>query len=302
MVDLAPEILECLTRAGRIAADARERGARLIRAGAKVREVCQAVDEMIHEAGAAPAFPCQSSRNEVAAHYCPSPEDETTYADGDLAKLDVGVHVDGWVVDTALTVNVGGRAENEPYVDAAREALAAAIARLRPGLAVRELARAIEAAVAGFGLRPMRNLSGHGVGRFTVHCPPPIPNVPDHDGGHRLAAGSVFAIEPFATDGMGLVSEQGPPEVFRLDPLRDRGGLPGDPAVLAAMRAFRGLPFARRQLAALPRPRVEETLGALLKRGTLHGYPPLAESTGRRVAQAEHTVYLSPDGPVVLTQ
>ncbi len=77
--------------------------------GASLREVCQAVDDEIVRLGGQPAFPTQSSRNEIAAHYCPSPEDETRYADGDLAKLDVGVHLDGYVVDTATTVNVGDR-------------------------------------------------------------------------------------------------------------------------------------------------------------------------------------------------
>lgn len=295
-------MLGSLREAGRVAAAARDLGARLIVAGARVRDVCQAVDAEIERQGAAPAFPTQSSRNELAAHYCPSPEDESVYAEGDLAKLDVGVHVDGWVVDTATTVSVGDPPGNRPYLEAARAALEAALAVLAPGVEVRRVAGEIEQAVARHGLRPMRNLCGHGVGRYTVHCPPPIPNVVEQSGGERLTAGSVFAIEPFATDGLGLVAERGPAEVFRLDPRRDGDGLPGDRAVLEAIRAFRGLPFARRQLATLPRPAVETTLSALLARGVLHGYPPLAESTGGRVAQAEHTVYMSPDGPVVLTR
>jgi methionyl aminopeptidase len=299
---LSPEVLGSLREAGRVASAARDFGARLIVAGTRVRDVCQAVDEEIERHGAAPAFPTQSSRNELAAHYCPSPEDETAYAEGDLAKLDVGVHVDGWVVDTATTVSVGDVPGNRPYVEAARAALDGALALLAPGIEVRRVARTIQQTVTSFGLRPMRNLCGHGVGRYTVHCPPPIPNVADQSGSERLAAGSVFAIEPFATDGLGLVAERGPAEVFRLDPRRDGNGLPGERAVLEAIRSFRGLPFARRQLAALPRAAVETTLGALVARGVLHGYPPLAESTGGRVAQAEHTVYMSPDGPVVLTR
>jgi methionyl aminopeptidase len=299
---LSPEVLGSLREAGRVASAAREYGARLIVAGARVRDVCQAVDEEICNRGGSPAFPTQSSRNELAAHYCPGPEDETAYARGDLAKLDVGVHVDGWVVDTATTVNVGDRPENRPYVEAARSALEGALAVLAPGIEVRRLAQAIEETVARYGLRPMRNLCGHGVGRYTVHCPPPIPNVADQSGAERLPVGAVFAIEPFATDGLGLVAERGPAEVFRLDPRRDAAGIPGDGAVLEAIRAFRGLPFARRQLAAFPRAAIEATLEVLANRRLLHAYPPLAESTGGRVAQAEHTVYLSPDGPVVLTR
>ena len=300
---LAGDALEKLKRAGRIAAAARDAGARLITPGAKVRDVCVAVEEEIHRQGGSLAFPVQSSRNHVAAHYCPSPEDESAYADGDLAKLDVGVHVDGWVVDTALTVNVGDRAFNRPLVRAAEEALRAAIAALAPGVEVRAVSAAIERAIASFGLRPVRNLCGHGVGRWTVHCPPPIPNTPDNAPA-RLPAHAVVAIEPFATDGGGVVREQGAAEVFRLAP--ENAGLPAgaevDPALLAAIAAFRGLPFARRQLSDLPRVVVERGLAALVGQGRLATYAPLAEITGRGVAQAEHTIYLGTEGVVVLTE
>ena len=292
--------LEKLKEAGRIAARARDAGARSIVAGAKVRDVCVAVEDEIHARGGQLAFPVQSSRNHVAAHYCPSPDDESVYADGDLAKLDVGVHVDGWVVDTAVTVDVGGSEENRALVAAAEEALRAAIAVLKPGVEVREVSTAIRRAITSLGLRPVRNLCGHGVGRWTVHCAPPIPNVPDNAPA-RLPLHAVVAIEPFATDGTGLVREEGRAEVFRLLPEMDGKGADVDAALLAAIRSLRGLPFARRQLAALPAAVVERGLEALLAQGRLAAYPPLADPAGGRVAQAEHTVYLGPDGAVVLT-
>lgn len=299
---MSPDVLEKLKRAGRIAAQAREAGARRIVAGAKVRDVCVAVEEQIHRLGGGLAFPVQSSRNHVAAHYCPSPEDDTVYADGDLAKLDIGVHVEGWVVDTALTVNVGGGEEGRPLVRAAEQALRAAIAALAPGVEVRAVSSAIERTIASFGLRPVRNLCGHGVSRWTVHCPPPIPNVPDTSMA-RLPLHAVVAIEPFATDGLGLVREEGEAEVFRLPPDEDvRTDAAGiDAALLDAIRGLRGLPFARRQLAAFPRDVLERGLAALVSQGRLTAYAPLSEKSGRHVAQAEHTVYVGPDGVEVLT-
>lgn len=292
-------MLEKLRQAGRVAAAARDHGAALIVAGARLKDVCEAVEDEIRRLGAEPAFPTQSSRNEVAAHYCPSPEDTTLYAHGDLAKLDVGVHVDGYVVDTALTVNVGDVAQNRRLVAAARAALQAAIAVAGPGVEVRRLSLAIERALLDFGARPMRNLCGHGVGRWVVHCPPPIPNAPEAVG-DRLAAGAVVAIEPFATDGHGLVAERGEAEVFRLPPEKTPRG--GDPELVEAIRAFHGLPFARRGLKAFPRPRVEATLRALRAEGSLAAYAPLAEAGGRTVAQAEHTIYVGVSGPEVLTR
>lgn len=283
-----------------MAAEARDAGARLIVPGARVRDVCTAVEELIGGRGAAPAFPVQSSRNDVAAHDCPSPADETRYAEGDLAKLDIGVHVDGWVVDTALTVNVGGRPEGRRLVEAAQSALEAAIAVAAPEAEIRVLSAAIESTVRSFGLQAVRSLCGHGVGRWQVHGPPPIPNAPDLARG-RLRTGSVVAIEPFVTDGPGVVAEDGEPEVFRLDPGREPAEAP-DPEALEAVRAFRGLPFARRQLAPYAGPRLEALLRWLRQEGRLMCYAPLRETSGRPVAQAEHTVYVGASGVEVLTR
>jgi methionyl aminopeptidase len=298
-LSLPAGVLDKLREAGRIAAQAREAGARLIVPGAALREVSEAVEHEITRRGGGLAFPVQSSRNEIAAHYCASPEDPTVYVEGDLAKLDLGVHVDGWVVDTALTVNVGDREENRPFVEAARAALESAIAAAGPGVAVRRVSQAIEATLGKHGMRPMQNLCGHGVSRWTVHCPPAIPNAADTSV-ERLEEDAVVAVEPFATDGEGEVMERGPAEVFRLDPRR--AATAGEPHVLAAIRRFNGLPFARRQLAALPRPAVEETLRALRAAGQLAVYPPLVEARQRKVAQAEHTLYLGAGGVEVLTR
>jgi len=297
---LSPQALDSLRRAGRVAAAARTAGARLVVPGARVRDVCAAVEEEIARRDAGCAFPVQSSRNELAAHYCPAPDDETRYAEGDLAKLDIGVHVDGWVVDTALTVNVGDRVAQRRFVDAAAAALEAAIAAVAPEAEVRAVSQAIESTIRRFGLQPVRSLCGHGVGRWQVHGPPPIPNAPDLAAG-RLHAGAVVAIEPFVTDGPGVVTEHGEAQVFRLDPKKEPASGP-DPEALAAVRAFRGLPFARRQLAAYAGPRLEALLDWLRQEGRLMSYAPLRETSGRPVAQAEHTVYVGPSGVEVLTR
>jgi len=293
------EVLAILREAGRVAAAAREMGARLIVPGASLREVCEAVEGEIRRRGGDLAFPAQTSRNQVAAHYCPAPEDDTAYVEGDLAKLDIGVHIDGWVVDTAVTVNVGDHPGPGKLVEAARAALEAAIQTAGPGVSVPRVSAAIESTLRARGVRPMKNLCGHHVGRWTVHAPPPIPNTPD-GAEDRLAVGAVLAIEPFATDGLGFVVEQGRPEVFRLPPGQEAGDT--DPELLAAIAAKRGLPFSRRDLRAFARPRVEAALAALVARGRLAAYAPLVEASGRQVAQAEHTLYVGPGGVEVLTR
>lgn len=292
--------LQCLREAGRIASAARAYGAERVRPGASLREVCVAVEDEIHRRGGQLAFPVQSSRNQVAAHYCASPDDPTVYQSGDLAKLDLGVHLDGWVVDTALTVNVGDVRENQPLIEAAETALRAAIAAAGAGVPVRRLSEEIERSIRGRGLQPVRNLCGHGVGRFVVHCPPPIPNIAGNST-ETLKSGSVVAIEPFATDGPGFVTEQGSAQVFRMDPAQGRDGAPY-PDVVDAIRALEGLPFARRQLARFGEGAVEQTLAWLKRHGRLTAYPPLVERSGRPVAQAEHTIHVGNEQVEVLTR
>ena len=294
-------ILRTLRRAGQIARDVRELGASLIVPGASLRVVCETVEAEIEKRGGMPAFPAQTSINEVAAHDCPTPEDDRTYRAGDLAKLDIGVHIDGWVVDTATTVNVGG-AGNGRMIEAARQALAAAVQTAKPGLAVKEVSAAIERAITSAGFTPLENLCGHGVGHYIVHAPPAITNTVRAAEG-RLPMRGVIAIEPFATDGHGRTGPRGPSEVFRLLPegagrLKDFGI---DENFAEALLAWRGLPIARRYFRSFGNEQVAEVFKKLERAKLLHSYPPLVALSGRQVAQAEHSVYLGPEGVIQLT-
>lgn len=295
------EALKTLRRAGRIAREVRDLGAALIVPGASLRTVCETVESEIEKRGGKPAFPAQTSVNEVAAHDCPTPDDARTYAAGDLAKLDIGVHIDGWVVDTATTVNVGGTG-NGRLVEAARQALAAAVQTARPGQPVREVSAAIERAITSAGFTPLENLCGHGVGHYVVHSPPAITNTVRAAEG-RLPARGVIAIEPFATDGDGRTGARGVSEVFRLLPAAaSRLSEFGVEAEFSkALLAWRGLPIARRYFRRFGNELVLEVFRRLEQARLLHSYPPLVATSGQPVAQAEHSVYLGPEGVIQLT-
>jgi methionyl aminopeptidase len=294
----APD-LAALRLAGRIAAAARAAGVRHIAAGRTYREACVAVQAEIERRGGALAFPVQVAVNEVAAHDCPADGDARVFVDGDLAKLDLGVHVDGWVVDTATTVSVGDWPQRRRFVTAAEQALAAAVDLAGPYVPVDTLARAIEAALKEAGCKPIRNLCGHGVGRWIVHSPPPIPNQSEGDTQTRLMPGSTVALEVFATDGEGRVAEAGQARIFRVDPLA--AGSAQDAEIAAVLRALNGLPFSVTQLGPFSAARIESALSALEAAGRLRAYRPLVESPGALVAQVEHTLHVGSDGVEVLT-
>ena len=294
-------MLKTLRRAGAIAREVRELGAKLIVPGASLRVVCETVEAEIEKRGGKPAFPTQTSINAVAAHDCPTPDDDRRYEAGDLAKLDIGVHIDGWVVDTATTVNVGGTG-NGRMVEAARQALVAAVQACKPGIPVRDVSAAIERAITSAGFTPLESLCGHGVGHYIVHAPPAITNTVRAAEG-RLPMRGVIAIEPFATDGHGRSGPRGASEVFRLlpdakDRLKDFGI---DPDFAQALLSWRGLPIARRYFRSFGNERVAETFRKLELAKLLHSYPPLVALSGRPVSQAEHSVYLGPEGVIQLT-
>ena len=294
-----PQALDSFRKAGRIASECREWARENIRPGVTIRSVLEGVEGRIRERGAQPGFPAQSSRNFVAAHYCSSPEDEQRYEEGDCVKVDIGVHVDGYVADTAASVDLSNDGRWTPLVDAARSALAAAIATVEDGVAVSDIGGAIERTILAAGYQPVRNLTGHGLGRWKVHTPPQIPNYAERGAG-KLREGMVFAIEPFATTGKGWIHEAGRAEVFMMArPPTKAKGLDRD--VLRAIESWRGLPIARRYFTQFDREAVEDTLSKLVRQGSLVRYPPLCEDEGTMVAQAEHSIYLGPEGVEVLT-
>jgi methionyl aminopeptidase len=277
-------------QACRIAAEARELGTTLAVPGARRRDVADGIEAYIRSRGAEPSFPANLSRNVEAAHYTPSPEDEERLSAGDLLKIDVGAHLDGAIADTATTVEVGGGKRHERLIRASREALAAGIAQVRPGVSVDDIGRAIESAIHALGFKPIRDLSGHTIERYLLHAGTSIPNV----GGQstaRLEEGQVVAIEPFATNGAGGI-ENGPFGNI----LRFRGD-PGDrdPVVAGLYGRFRTLPFSLRWVDPAERPAIQRA------KRQLQSYPVFLERGQGLVAQAEHTVLIVADGAEVLT-
>lgn len=296
-----PHALDCFRQAGRVISKARAVGVARIQPGATIREVTEAVEAEIYRLGAIPAFPAQSSRNAIAAHYCSHPADDTKYQIGDVVKLDIGAAVDGYVCDTAVTVDLGDGERGRSLVAAAQAGLNAAIAVAGPGVPVSRIGEAIGRTIRSFGVNPVANLTGHGVGRWKVHTAPQIPNVADRGSNAVLEVGTVCAIEPFATDGLGHVEERGRAEVFMMNTKKPKLTKDVDAGVLAAIEAWNGLPIARRYFREFDAQKVENTLFGLVKQGCLVKYPPLCEDPGTMVAQFEHTLLITKDGVEVLT-
>ncbi|MBW3011037.1 type II methionyl aminopeptidase, partial [Candidatus Woesearchaeota archaeon] len=235
------EDLDDWIEAGKIAAKCLDMGAKMIKPGAKFLDVANAVEDKIKDLGGFPAFPVNLSTNEIAAHYTPSRNDESTFSD-QLVKIDVGVHVNGAIGDTARTVDLSGKWKD--LVQASRDALNAAIKIIKDGTTLGEIGNAVQEAIKAKGFVPIANLSGHSLERFSLHAGLNIPNVATGDE-TALEEGDIIAIEPFATNGRGLIKESSNPEILKL--VSDRGvRSPIARNVLKEAKLFNELPFAKR--------------------------------------------------------
>ncbi|NLV25992.1 MAG: type II methionyl aminopeptidase [Methanomicrobiales archaeon] len=287
------EIFDRYMQAGSAAKKILTAGADQIKPDVPLLEVGTFVEDMIIEMGFGIAFPANISLNEAAAHDTPSPDDTRIFTTGDMVKLDIGVHLDGYIADTACTVDLG----DQPLLcEASIAARDAAIAFVRPGVAIGELGSIVAQEIKSRGFLPVANLTGHGLDQYCLHKGPNVPNIPG-SGGAILEEDMVVAIEPFATTGTGFVHDGRREEIFGQlvnRPVR----LPAARKILKEVEERKGLPFARRHLHVKS---ADLGLARLIHDGILRPYPVLSDVSGSYISQAEHTMIVTADGCIVTT-
>ena len=290
---LDDETLDKYRQAGTVLREVIDDAAELIGPGVTHLEVAEFAEERIYEQADGCAFPVNISIDEEASHATPSADDEVEFGE-EMVCLDCGVHIDGYIADAAVTVDLSGNAE---LVEAAEEALDAALDVVGPGVETGEVGAAVEDVIRGYGYTPILNLSGHGVAQWDAHTGPTIPNR-GADRGVELEVGDVVAIEPFATTGRGKVSEGSKEEIYSLESDRSVRNRTARQVLDQVREEYRTLPFAARWLDSS---RSEMSVRRLEQQGVLHGYPVLKEDDGELVSQAEHTVVITDGGCEILT-
>ena len=287
--------MDALMKAGHVASRVREKTRSYVEVGRPIIEICDFVEDSIKKLGGSPAFPCNVDIDRVAAHYTSPLGDPKVIADGSLVKVDIGVHVDGYIADTAVTICFGPR--HTAMVEAAEAGLEAAIKMVRAGVAASDIGAAIERAIRSRGFAPIRNLTGHRLSRYIVHAGQSIPNIGGTKG-HRLQEGEIYAIEPFAVprDAAGQVIDGAPSNIYRFLKKRKVRSDAAKEMLKLIQARHRTLPFASRWI-----PGGAEAFKELLGGKCVYSYPQLVESSGAPVAQAEHTVIVESDGCTVTT-
>ena len=279
-------------------------------------DLAESIESRINEEGAQAAFPVNLSKNEEAAHFTPKWNDAAILKETDLLKIDVGVSVEGYICDGAITVNLDNA--HAKQIEANELALENAITKANFGKPVERIGAEIERTLKEKGFNPVYNLGGHGLGKNDIHSPPSIPN---HAGGDEdpLEEGAI-AIEPFASTGAGNVGEVQQVEIFaetQKKTVRNNYAR----AILKAIEKYEGKPFAERWLRkdvqeglnskekniqdTKNNPKLSEfqiTFGLkeLMKTGCLQTFAGLREAKGAMVTQVEKSVLVLENETIVL--
>lgn len=293
------EIRDKYLKAGKIAASVRSEAQEMIKAGTLLLDVAEFVESEIITRGGKPAFPVNLAIDSIAAHYTPHSQDTLKFIPGQVVKLDLGVHVDGYIADTAITVEVSTNRWT-PLIEAASQSLEMVLDGISPGILVRTIGGTIERVIRSRGFEPVSNLTGHSLEQFNLHAGVSIPNIMDESSAD-LKPGMAVAIEPFATNGVGRVAGRKSGNIYRVLRMKEMGEPELDDMLKQLHDEFLFLPFPERWVAKHTS-KSEKIIKKLLRHGVIATYPILSEVKGGIVSQFEHTIIITSDGCLVTTR
>ena len=198
-----PKDIEAISKPAKLVARALKLAEKLAVVGATGLEIDKACEEFIVENGGRPSFKglygfpnsvCVS-KNEVIIHGIP---DDIPFKEGDIVGFDIGVEIDGWYGDAAITVGIGKIDEkSQELIDVSKDTLYHMIENIKVGMRFKQLSKIAEDFIKSKGYQPLKNYSGHGIGR-APHEDPQILNYVEGkpNQGDKIKNGMVFCLEP----------------------------------------------------------------------------------------------------------
>ena len=293
--------IEDYLKAGKIAGEVRENVRKKNWVGSTLAEICEYVESEIIKRGAKCAFPVNTSLNEVAAHYTAEPNDPKTVSDADLVKIDLGAQVNGYIADTAVTVNYD--TQYDSLVQAAENALQAAMSMIKVGVKSKDVGRKIQNTIMDMGFKPIANLSGHSLDQYTIHAGKTVPNMWTI-GSFSFSENEAFACEPFVTtkNALGFVRNGKIKNIYALVSRKKTKDDEADKLLEYIWNNFNMLPFALRWIVKeWEEKEARKMLDFLVKKKVVKAYAILVEANGETVAQAEHTFIPTETGVTITT-
>lgn len=284
-------------KAGKIAARVLSEITKEVKEKVSVIKICTLAEKKILDYGGKPAFPCNVCIDEFAAHYTSPMGDKRKIPASGLVKVDVGVHVNGYIADTAMTIDLDGTLEG--FLAATDDALQEAIEMVEPGVALGDIGREIERVIKAYGLKPIKDITGHQLKRYRLYGKKKVPNVKQRSG-EKIEAGEYYAIEPYASQS-GSIMDSDYVYIFANTGIAKTLDGVNEKLRLHLRERYGPLPFASRWIRTSSNLDIAESLTELLKEKIIRAYPVLVEKKKRMVSQSEHTVFVNEEGAIVLT-
>jgi methionyl aminopeptidase len=284
-------------KAGKIWSNAIKFSKKKAVSGVKLLDLANSIEKLIMEEGEI-AFPVNLSINEQAAHFTPKINDNIILKEEDLLKVDIGVSVDGFIADGAISINLNN--EHEKQIQATKLAFENALSVTGFGKKIDNISKEIENTLKSKGFNPVYNLSGHGLKQYEVHASPSISN--HSHGMQEILEEGAYAIEPFSSTGDGFVNESTNVEIFDLTENKNVRN-PYARKLLVLCEKYNGLPFAERWLrkeSKLSDFQATIAIRELMKANCFHGHPGLKEEKGKLVAQYEKSILILENETIVL--
>jgi methionyl aminopeptidase len=283
--------------AGKISQEVKKYIKPFIKKGTPLLEIAEKIENKIIELKGKPAFPTNLSINEIAAHYTPHYNDETL-AHG-LLKVDLGVHIDGWISDTAFSVDLENSSENKKLIEASEKALEEGEKTIKKDVPIGEIGKTIQKKIESYGFSPIINLSGHQIEQYNLHSGLSIPNI-DTKQNLKIEPG-LYAIEPFATNGSGKVKDGKPSGIYSLIDYKNIRNPSAREILEYIAEEYQQLPFCSRWLVKKFGTKALPALNQLEQNGNLHHYAQLVEAGKGTVAQTENTILIKENGEKIIT-
>ncbi|MCJ1321913.1 Methionine aminopeptidase 2 [Xylographa vitiligo] len=256
-------------------------------------------------------FPTGLNLNHIAAHYSPNAGNKTVLQYGDVMKVDFGVHVNGWIVDSAWTLTFDPVYDN--LLAAVRDGTNTGIKEAGIDVRMSDIGAAIQEAMESYEVelngqtypvKCIRNLNGHDIVQHSIHGGKSVPIVKGGDQ-TKMEEGEVFAIETFGSTGKGYVRDDLETSHYAKKPDAPNVSLRVSSArtlLNVINKNFGTLPFCRRYLDRLGQDKYLLGLNNLVSSGIVEAYPPLVDIKGSYTAQFEHTILLRPTVKEVISR
>ncbi len=283
--------------AGEIAQEVKKYIAPFVKKGTSLLDIAEKIERKIVELGGKPAFPTNLSINEIAAHSTPYHDDETL-AHG-LIKVDLGVHIDGYISDTSFSIDLENSEQNKKLIEASKKALEEAKKTIENKTPTNNIGKIVQETIESYGFSPIINLSGHQIERYDLHAGISIPNIDDNRT-TKIVPG-LYAIEPFATNGSGKVKDGKPSGIYSLIDYKNIRNPNAREILEYIAEEYNQLPFCSRWLVKQFGTKALVALNQLEQNGNLHQYPQLIESGKGIVSQAEDTILIEENGKKTVT-